>query len=369
MTTHSSSRSWLLAPLVLVPLVPLYAADNDPISRVRLEEPREDLNRFSVSYAAGWNFKADFSRSNNGRNRSPGPATGGGIDRFYDDGYNRVDSHNNDGGYTSFWGYKNASQLDTDNDRLLMHSTRQTGGKIEDVEGDPQHGFQITWNRELCRNKENNWRYGIETAFGLSFIDIDHSGPATAGTRTITDAYNLNAVRPPWLGGTENAEYPGHAGPYDPQGPATIIDDSPNRTITSSARGALITGTREFDAHFYYLHLGPYVEIPIHEKWSAVISAGLSLGIMDGHLHFNEVVTVPAAGTSTRERGTVDDLDLLVGGYLSATLNYALNQNWSVFGGGQYQGMTGYEASGKGRKVTLDLTATPFIVAGVSYTF
>jgi hypothetical protein len=41
----------------------------------------------------------------------PGPATGGGIDRFYDDGFVRVDATGNPGGYTSFWGYEDASQI------------------------------------------------------------------------------------------------------------------------------------------------------------------------------------------------------------------------------------------------------------------
>jgi len=40
----------------------------------------------------------------------PGPATGGGIDRCYDDGFVRVDVSGNAGGYTWYWGYQNSSQ-------------------------------------------------------------------------------------------------------------------------------------------------------------------------------------------------------------------------------------------------------------------
>jgi hypothetical protein len=41
----------------------------------------------------------------------PGPATGGGVDRFYDDGFVRVDATGNPGGYTWFWSYENATQI------------------------------------------------------------------------------------------------------------------------------------------------------------------------------------------------------------------------------------------------------------------
>lgn len=41
----------------------------------------------------------------------PGPATGGGIDRFYDDGFVRLDLAGNSGRYTWFWGYEDTSQI------------------------------------------------------------------------------------------------------------------------------------------------------------------------------------------------------------------------------------------------------------------
>ena len=50
----------------------------------------------------------------------PGPATGGGINRSYDDGYVFVDSTGDSSGYTSDWGYQNASQIQ--GDFLVFHS-------------------------------------------------------------------------------------------------------------------------------------------------------------------------------------------------------------------------------------------------------
>jgi hypothetical protein len=50
----------------------------------------------------------------------PGPATGGGINRSYDDGYVFVDSTGDSFGYTSNWGYQNVSQIQ--GNFLVFHS-------------------------------------------------------------------------------------------------------------------------------------------------------------------------------------------------------------------------------------------------------
>jgi hypothetical protein len=50
---------------------------------------------------------------------NPGPATGGGVDRLYNDGYVRVDSTSNPDGYTWYWGYQNSAQVQ--GDFILFH--------------------------------------------------------------------------------------------------------------------------------------------------------------------------------------------------------------------------------------------------------
>lgn len=50
----------------------------------------------------------------------PGPATGDGINRDYDDGYVYVDSTGDGGGVTSYWGYDNSSQVQ--GNVLVFHS-------------------------------------------------------------------------------------------------------------------------------------------------------------------------------------------------------------------------------------------------------
>ena len=88
--THAT-RSLALASLLLAPAISVVAAD-DSAPRVTLEDPKPvDKNRIGLSYRAAFNITARFKNVGNvgsgtgGGGRGPGPATGGDIDRFYDD--------------------------------------------------------------------------------------------------------------------------------------------------------------------------------------------------------------------------------------------------------------------------------------------
>ena len=50
----------------------------------------------------------------------PGPPSGGGLNRCYDDGFVYVDSSGNAGGVTRYWGYQNVSQV-PGNDTIVFH--------------------------------------------------------------------------------------------------------------------------------------------------------------------------------------------------------------------------------------------------------
>src|SRR5215216_753312 len=131
MKRHNAYCLWAITSLVVSPALPLLAAD-DALG-VKLEAPpKPTKNRFGVSYRMGFNFTADYK--NLGKTRppgaGPGPATGGQVDRFYDDGYNRVDVSGNNDNETWFWGYKNASQVQ--DGTLVMHSTSARGASAGD---------------------------------------------------------------------------------------------------------------------------------------------------------------------------------------------------------------------------------------------
>ena len=82
--------------------------------------------QFRLGMQIAFNIKADFSL--NGQfpisGHEVGPLGVSGADHSYDDGYVRVDQTGNAQGYTSFWGYNNASQYDPATQTLSLHSAR-----------------------------------------------------------------------------------------------------------------------------------------------------------------------------------------------------------------------------------------------------
>lgn len=215
----------------------------------------ESLNRFGVSYRMGFNISARFKNLGGFAAQSnPGPATNG-VDHIYDDGYNRVDSSTNAANSTWFWGYQNASQL-PGNDTLVMNSSSSAAKNTsKNQEEDPQHGLEITYNRQLGRMGECKW--GMEAAFGFTDVTIHDNGTLFGNVTRISDAYAL--------GGTIAPGAPYNHG-RDPSGSDPLISDVPIRMMNTISRGAVVNGQRKFDSEIYGLRVGPYLEIPLCER-------------------------------------------------------------------------------------------------------
>ena len=366
MKSQNAARPWVMAALLCAPVTPLLAAE---AALPKLEEPTPlNKNRFGVSYRAGYNITAQFKNVGNVKNpatgRDPGPATGGGVDRFYDDGYNRVDISGNKDGLTWFWGHKNLpGQVVPGNDTVVMHSTTASPITSKPVGSDPEHGFEVTYNRELGRSEKSGRSWGLEFGVGWTDLEINDHRRLTGGRRTISDAFGREGVNPNVE--PTSAQFPGHAGNYE--GPNALIEDNPTRSISYSRNGSQVTGARQFDADLFSFRLGPYLDLPIDTNWTFSISAGLALGVIDGQFHFDQRVTT---GVTTRQIGTGGNTDVLLGGFASASLRYAINDRWSLFASGQYLGLADrYSATARGQRIELDLTRTVFLALGVSYSF
>jgi hypothetical protein len=379
MKRQNTPRPWALATLLLAPVAPLLAEDA-PTLRVKLEEPEKaDKNRFGLSYRMSFNVTAQFKNVGNvGKGPSggiggPGPATGRGVDRTYDDGYNRVDISGNNGGLTWFWAYKNESQIV--DDTVVMHSSSAQSVNSKTTDDDPQHGFELTYNRELGRCEKTGWLWGLEGAFGWTDIDIRDRRPLVGGVHQIADAYALGGIDPTHNmippGGNAPAPYTDgegrifHPGTYE--GPGSLIDDLPNRTMSSSRSGSVITGTRRFDADLFTYRLGPYVDMPIDDKWTFSFSAGAAVGVVNGDFSVRQ--NVSTGGTSKFQSASGSNTDVVFGGYLSALIRYAIDEHWGVFVGGQYLGLTDYEAKAGGQKIEIDFARTANATMGVSFSF
>src|SRR6185436_7145750 len=92
----------------------------------------------------------------------------------YDDGYVLTDSSGNAGGQTWYWGYDNSAGQISDgttfpaNTILLSRATTDGSFASPEMDGDPQVGVEITYNRHLFSRQRIN--FGLE--FGGNYLNI-----------------------------------------------------------------------------------------------------------------------------------------------------------------------------------------------------
>ncbi len=330
--------------------------------------PPEKLNRIGLSYRMGMNITVDFKKLGGLPALSdPGPPTGATFNRNYDNGsYNRVDISGNAGGTTWNWGYENANQLQGNS--LVMESSSSPANAVsKNRENDPQHGFELSYSRQLYRHK--NLRFGLEAAFGYTLVDASDSHTLFATVNRITDSFAI----PGGVNVVPEAPYHGTF-----MGPGPLMSASPDRTTSVISRDAIITGQRKIDSDVFTLRLGPYVELPVYKRLSFILSGGLSLVAANTAFSYNETVTLSDTGQVSGPRSSSgSQTDFLVGGYVAGNLSLAITTELSLFGGVQFQSA--------GRSVTdsrtlnnqpvtqkesvLDLGEAVLVVFGVSYAF
>lgn len=340
-------KNFLLLAAAVAPLTVAAQSGNE----------KENPNRFSASARFGFNFKADFSSSGGAASASnPGPATGGGVDRTYDDGQVLMDSSGNDGGLTWNWGYQNASQVV--GGAMEFHSTQTISpSPINGATDDPQYGFELTYQRVLGKlGSAGKGCWGLEAAFGYTDLDIRaNRSPQIIGTTQTTDTYPLNGVLPP-------------AAPYSGSyaGPGPLLGDLPTRASTSAS--ATLAGKYELSGQSYGIRLGPFVEWNLGQRWAVNFSGGLALAPTSLDYRYTEITT-PTGGSPATGTGSSSKTELLYGAYVSAFVDFAFNERWSLFGGAQFQHLNEMEQTVNGHTATLDPGATFFGVFGVRIKF
>jgi hypothetical protein len=334
-------------------------------AQTKTEEKDSTLNRFSLSYRPAFNISAKFKNIGGFPARTkPGPATSG-TDHIYDDGYNRVDDHSNNHGpapfdnATWFWGYSSDSQYV--GDTIAMHSSSAAPISSQKSEGDPQHGFELKYNRQLGRIGRCLW--GLEAAFGYTDITISDGRTYNSPITQITDSYALGGVVPPpapYSGTQFGTDGPGSGGP--------LLSGVPTRVVNGNAGIAPIVGQRSLEANFYGGRLGPYLEIPLGRRVSISFSGGLAVVGVDSTFGFTESVSIAGVGTDTRS-SSGSHSGVLIGGYLSGDVSVALSPGTSLFVGAQFQGTGNYSHTQNGVIAELDLGRTVLMTVGVGFSF
>ena len=315
------------------------------------EQPEEHANWFSFGPQFGLNLNASFNNVGNVNSGSPGPATGGGVNRNYTDGYVRVDSAGNTGGQTWNWGYQKASQVA--GNTLTLHSVTGTGGGSLNQDADPQGGFDFAFGRDFGQVAGGTW--GWLGAFDFTKVSIQNNQTLVGSGTLISDAYNLGAVIPP------TAPYNGSF-----NGPGPLLGDTPTRTTTFEA--LTVTGQRKLDAQVFALRTGPYYEFAFSKRWSGRLSGGLALAVADLDYSFNETVTI-ATGPTINHTGSTSGAEFQAGGFVEGRLQYAVNPRLSFFAGAQFEYLGTFSKSAGGEQAQLDMSSAVNVLFGVQWRF
>jgi len=309
-------------------------------------------NRLTFSARFGFNISAKFKSYT-----PPAPVrlTPDGTRYNYDDGYMLTDQSGNFGGQTWNWGYDNSVGQISGNTILLSRSTPVGNAGDGSLNADPSFGGELTYNRMLWA--KGDFRFGIEAAVNYLSVGVSETATYTPTVNRMTDAY-------PFTPGTT----PPSATPASPyqgsyNGPGFTIGDSPVSSTTVLVPGTLVSDTRRFDSDIWGFRLGPYVEMPLGEKFNVAVSGGLAVGILDNTISWSQTSGGTTSSATTHESST------MVGAYIGANVRWLFSEHWSAAAGVQWQDIGTYHANAAGRQAELDLSSSVFVLFGVSYSW
>lgn len=317
-------------------------------------DPIEHPNRIAVGGRASFSVKAGFSSRLAASSVNPGPATGGQVSRTYDDGFVGVDSSNNAGGKTWFWGYESDSQITTAGDGLALNAlVSDNAAGVQDVEEDFLMGGDLTYTRYLFEFGRANW--GLELGAAFTPVSIADDSALTTTASAIRDVFSLGGITPP------QAPYSGAF-----EGPGAVIADAPTRSAVN--RTVVFDGRREIEAATFGLRLGPSLDIPMGAPVSLQISGGAYVLYADSEFTYDETVSMD--GQALRQQtGKVTAEDWIVGAYVRGQVLVALSRTVGLFAGAEYLILDEIEITDGTHRATLDFGESFAGLLGVAFSF
>lgn len=305
---------------------------------------------FRLGAVVGLNLSADFKM--NGQFN----VSGSGQPGVYDDGYVRVDETGNAGGYTSFWGYENASQYDATAHTLTLHSA--SSFNLTDsthVDDAVPVGLDLVYGGKIMNSGDA--LFGWEFGFMWMPITVKDNRPLhTTFTRTsqVFDTGDIVMPEAPYNGGASGI------------GPTIRDIASPGPDETGSP--GTITGSRTLDVALYNFRLGPSMHWEVKPWFAFSISGGAALGLATCEYRYRETIQL-ADGGRTPNRGSFDNTEVVYGTYANVTLMFHTAEQADIFIGTQFMMLDKVGVSAEGRRASLDLGAGFYLSAGVNWPF
>lgn len=276
----------------------------------------------------------------------------------------------NPGAVTWNWGYQRADQVAGNELTLTRYDQVPRVGTL-DGGGSTTYGGELWAMYELYsfrsfRKRTGHW--GVEAGYGFTTFDASASG-SVSGTATRNQSiYSLGGIVPP---------SPGYQGGYFgpiPGGPvAPVLDFAPARSSS-----VLAAGRNSLDAavstDLHSLKFGPWVELPLSDRWTVGLGAGYCTVYGQADLRFTETTTFTgdpadfgAAAQNLSVKASRDDWR--PGFYARGLVDFALTPNWSVFVGGDIQSNSDLQFSSQGRGARIQLGSVFGAMAGVQFKF
>ncbi|MEQ2007906.1 MAG: hypothetical protein ABMA26_14000 [Limisphaerales bacterium] len=340
----------------------------DAQDRFPVEEMNDSMlrrrNRFSLKATFNFNIKTEFTSATPNNSGALVP----GVNRTYDDGFVNLDISGNAGGTTWNWGYNTAGQfLAADPaapflgaSSLAFHSAGSLAdGQTRGSRDKMIPGVELAYEEVLGRfhiTEKRRVNIGILATFGYMPLHQRDSGSLAGLVGVTTDKYAPGAVLPPL------APYSGSFGAAGP-----LIPDVPaDRALTAVAG----TGTvnNKLEGSLYGFNLGPFIEIPLHDRVSLTLGGGLGVVYASTSYTYSETVVVPGVVTASRS-GRVSADDWLFSGIARANLYVALSEAWSWELGLAYQYAGNSRSSVQGKSSNLKLDGIMTVNTGLNYAF
>ena len=338
----------LLGVVPAVTAQPDVDGNPDANAFIRIPKDTDDWTRhFRIGALVGMNINASFNENGQFNISGNNPAAG-----IYDDGYVRPDDQSGDG-FTSNWGYNNASQYNAANNTLTMSAnTGFSTASSAKVDGGAFPGFEMAYGDNLWYWKHA--RVGWEFGFGLLPIKISDNSSMSAMVTQNTFTFNTGGIVVP------TAPYQGGSG-----GTGPIISTA--FTSSTNTSSGTITGSRSLEVMLYTARLGPTFYWDLTEHIGMSLGAGPAIGIVSGDYKYNEIIT--ANGVSAGNAGRIGGTKLVYGGYVNAAVMYHAVANGDFYAGVQFMPMSDATISGGGREGRLKLGGQLYFSVGINWPF
>lgn len=350
-----------------------------------LSKPGPMRHQFGLDVPVWFGATASFS---GGMDRDAGIITGdpsvdSRADRFYDDGYVRVNALGNPTipgtgpadtfPRTSYFGFQSNQQV-TEPDfsgativpgSVSYHNVRLNGGTFEKgFSNDPTPGMELFYR--YTAREEASWSWGLEAGLSWMRLDWDQTGTFGAVATVQEDRYNTGTVNAKVSVSSGGLPY---EGTYDPQPGRPWIGSSPDRQ-TPYTRAASVTTQREVTSDWVLLRLAPGIDWKASDRISLGLQAGPVVGWTGTDYQFSDRVTVFDPGIPTlNQAGSGSDDRFIFGLYSGLRLAYRISEHWGTHIEARHLWVDDLHVSGGGRNVTVGIADGWGVTAGVSWRF